>query len=182
MLVEGTMIITWLGAGAAVGSLLTYRLASGVMGQEKDQQLKSYKVENEALGRTNLIYRERIDQLENALFSNEKFLEMTGEIDFLRSSNFKLRSRLRDLECLVAAEKKKASREQVEKLENTVRNLKHRIEKESRSIPALVPATLELLPAKKEVAVTGESGPEGAEADNGKERKWSAILKARRIT
>lgn len=177
------MIITWLGAGAAVGSLLTYRLANGMMGQEKDQQLKAYKVENEALGRTNLIYRERIEQLESALFSNEKFLEMTGEIDLLRSSNFKLRSRLRDLECLVVAEKKKTSREQVERLENTVRDLRHRIENETRpAFAALTPVTLELLPAKKEIAVTMEPGPSGEDADQGKEKKWSTIIKARRIT
>ncbi|WP_169726457.1 hypothetical protein [Desulfotruncus alcoholivorax] len=177
------MIITCLGAGAAVGSLLTYRLANGIMGQEKDQKIKACIVENEALSRTNLIYRERIEQLENALFSNEKFLEMTGEIEFLRSSNFKLRSRLRDLECLVAAEKKKASREQVEKLESTVRDLKHKIENVSRSgIPVLVPAPFELLPAKKEIAAAREPEPAGKDAGQGRERKWSTIIKARRIT
>lgn len=107
MLIEGAMILTWLSAGAAVGSLLTYRLVSGTMNQEREEQLRNSIVENEALSRTNSIYRERIEELENTLFSNDKYLEMANEIERLSADNFKLRARLRDLACLVEAEKKK---------------------------------------------------------------------------
>jgi len=184
--VDGTMALTWLCAGVATGSLLTYRLVSGLFGHQKEQDLQNFKVENEALGRTNMIYRERIEQLENALFSNEKFNEMVREIDFLRSSNFKLRSRLKDLECLVEAEKKRTSREQVERLEKTVKKLRHKIEKKAFSQEDFRP--IEVLPTRTQVAATIEpvlvESVENGNKNGGEhieDKKWATIQKAKKI-
>jgi hypothetical protein len=180
MLFEGVMILAWLGAGAAVGSLLTYRLYTGLVGQEREGKLQSCLVENEALARTNLIYREKIEQLEKALFSNKTYIEMTGEIEKLRTDNFKLRSRLRDLECLVEAEKKKASRERVERLERTVYELRSRLEKEIYRPET--PCLVEVLPAQTEVAVTTEPGPRNNNEPVREQKKWVPVIRAKKLT
>ncbi len=176
---EGAMVLTWLGAGAAVGSLLTYRLVNSLLGHEKDENLRAYKVENEALSRTNSIYRERIEQLENILFSNDKYLEMVGEIERLSVSNFKLRSRLKDLECLVEAEKKKNTRERVEQLEKTVRELQQRLEKERNRTETAAP--VEILPARPEIAAAAELPPGESERERSEPKKWATVLRARKM-
>lgn len=178
MLIEGVMILTWLGAGASVGSLLTYRLVSGLRGQEIEEKLRASIVENEALSRTNSIYRERIEQLENTLFSNEKYLEMASEIERLSADNFRLRSRLRDLACLVEAEKKKSAWERVERLEKTNRELRRRLENEHYRPETVSP--VEILPAKAEVAVAAELSKEEKQPAQNNKKQWAAILRARK--
>ncbi|WP_347488430.1 hypothetical protein [Desulfoscipio sp. XC116] len=179
MLIEGAMILTWLSAGAAVGSLLTYRLVRGTMSQEKEEELRNTIVENEALSRTNSIYRERIEQLENALFSNDKYLEMAGEIERLSADNFKLRGKLRDLACLVEAEKKKTTWERVERLEKTVLEMRRRLENEQYRSEILYPA--DFLPAKTEIAVSAVESTATEKPDPEKPGKWAAILRARKL-
>jgi len=180
VLVEGAMILTWLGAGAAVGSLSTYRLVNGTLNQEREEKLSNCIVENEALSRTNSIYRERIEQLENALFSNDKYQEMASEIERLSTENFRLRGRLRDLASLVEAEKKKTAWERVERLEKTILDMRHRLESDHYHRSEVV-YPVEFLPARAEIAVTTiESTPVETPLDE-QPRKWSSILKARRL-
>ncbi len=179
MLVEGAMILTWLSAGAAVGSLSTYRLVNGTLSQEREEKLRNSIVENEALSRTNSIYRERIEQLENALFSNDKYLEMAGEIERLSADNFKLRGKLRDLACLVEAEKKKTAWERVERLEKSILDMRRRLEYEHGRSEVFYP--VDFLPARTEIAVTAlESTPEEKPGPE-KPKKWASILRARKL-
>lgn len=189
MLMDGTMLLAWLGAGAAVGSLTTYRLYSIPLGREKEEKLSLYQVENEALARTNLIYRERIEQLETALFSNDKYMAMAGEIEKLRGDNFKLRSRLRDLECLVQAEKKRLSRERVEELEKTVRELRSRLEKEFFTEGQAchleiinTTAARDEVAAAVDVEVTPQEAPQEPSESVASQKKWAPVLRVKRIT
>jgi len=179
VLVEGAMILTWLGAGAAVGSLSTYRLVNGTLNQDREEKLRNCIVENEALSRTNCIYRERIEQLENALFSNDKYQEMAYEIERLSSENFRLRGRLRDLACLVEAEKKKTSWERVERLEKTILDMRHRLESDYCRSEVIYP--VEFLPARAEIAVTAIESTSVETRVSDQPRKWSSILKARKL-
>lgn len=179
VLVEGAMILTWLGAGAAVGSLTTYRLVNGAMSQEREEKLRSSIVENEALSRTNSIYRERIEQLENALFSNDKYLEMASEIERLSADNFKLRGRLRDLACLVEAEKKKTAWERVERLERSILEMRRRLDHEHYRQEVVYPA--EFIPARSEIAVTAMEPTPAEQPGSEKPKKWASILRARKI-
>ncbi len=180
MLIEGAMILTWLSAGAAVGSLSTYRLVNGTLSREREEKLRNSIVENEALSRTNSIYRERIEQLENVLFSNDKYLEMATEIERLSADNFKLRGKLRDLACLMEAEKKKTVWERVERLEKSILDMHRRLEYEQCRPEVFCP--VDFLPARTEIAVTTllESTPE-VKADSDKPKKWASILRARKI-
>ncbi|SFQ95183.1 hypothetical protein [Desulfoscipio geothermicus] len=179
MLIEGVVILTWLGAGASVGSLLTYRLVNGIKDQEMEEKLRANMVENEALSRTNSIYRERIEQLENALFSNEKYLEMAGEIERLSADNFKLRSRMRDLACLVEAEKKKSTWERVERLEKTVHELRNRLEREQQRFDSA--CVVEMLPPGVEVAAAADRVQDECDGNGNRQKKWATILRARRV-
>lgn len=180
MLFDGVMILAWLGSGAAVGSLLTFRLYAGTVGKDREEKLQSCLVENEALARTNLIYREKIEQLEKALFSNKTYLEMSGEIEKLRADNFKLRSRLRDLECLVEAEKKKVSRERVERLERTVYELRNRLEREIQRHE--MPRLAEVVPAQTEVAVTAEPDSRNHNEPERGQKRWVPVMRAKKLT
>ncbi|AGL03079.1 hypothetical protein [Desulfoscipio gibsoniae] len=179
MLIEGAMILTWLSAGAAVGSLLTYRLVSGTMNQEREEQLRNSIVENEALSRTNSIYRERIEELENTLFSNDKYLEMANEIERLSADNFKLRARLRDLACLVEAEKKKTTWERVERLEKSILDMRRRLEQEQYRPEFVSPVNY--LPARAEIAITAEEFAPTEKPGPEKPKKWASILRARKL-
>jgi len=179
VLVEGAMILTWLSAGAAVGSLSTYRLVSGTLSQEREEKLRNSIVENEALSRTNSIYRERIEQLENALFSNDKYLEMAGEIERLSADNFKLRGKLRDLACLVEAEKKKTAWERVERLEKSILDLRCRLEYEHCRPEVFYP--VDFLPARNEIAVTALESTSEEKPCSEKPKKWASILRARKL-
>ncbi|TYO96014.1 hypothetical protein [Desulfallas thermosapovorans] len=179
MLIEGAMILTWLSAGAAVGSLLTYRFVNGTLNQEMEEKLRSSVVENEALSRTNSIYRERIEQLENTLFSNEKYLEMAGEIERLSAENFKLRGRLRDLACLVEAEKKKTTWERVEQLEKSVLDMRRRMENGQYRPEVIYPVGF--LPARSEIAATVEEPATVEKPGPEKPKKWASILRARKL-
>lgn len=185
MMTDWMMICTWIGAGMAIGFLLTNRLLAGLARGDSEEKIRAYAVENEALKRTNNIYRERIDQLEDALFSNRKYHSMAREIEKLSASNYKLRSRLKDLECLVEAERKRNSRERVEYLERKVEQLKRRLkekerEKEYAGYETIIP--VEVLPAGHEVAVSMETVDKDGGCETQESRKgWSTITRARRI-
>lgn len=179
VLAEGAMILTWLGAGAAVGSIATYHMVNGVMNKEREEKLRNSAVENEALSRTNSIYRERIEQLENALFSNDKYLEMADEIERLSADNFKLRGRLRDLACLVEAEKKKTAWERVERLEKSILDMRRRIDHDHYRQEVIYPN--EYMSARTEIAVTAMEATPAEQSDQGRPKKWASILRARKI-
>lgn len=181
------MILTWISVGAAFSFLFTYRFVGGLSRKENDDRVRALAVENEALKRTNSIYRERIDQLEDTLFSNNKYHEMAREIEKLSSANYGLRGKLRDLECLVEAERKRNSRERVEYLERKVDYLKKQMhnrfldERDTAMQTALIP--VEIISADSEVASALESSHfQNSEQNNKKrKRKWTAIARARKI-
>ncbi len=180
------MILTWISVGAALSFLVTYRLMRGMSRRDNDDRVRAFAVENEALKRTNSIYRERIGQLEDTLFSNNKYHAMAREIEKLSSANYGLRGRLRDLECLVEAERKRNSRERVEYLEKKVeylrKQLQHRfdVEHETGAQNAIIP--VEIIPAGSEVAAAFETNHfQNNEQSKKRKRKWSAIARARKI-
>lgn len=178
MLVESEMILICLCAGAAVGSMMSYRLLKVLFGQEKEKKLRASIVENQALNRTNSIYRERIEQLEKALFSNEKYLEMAREIERLSADNFKLRSKLRDITCLMEAEKKKSNWERVERLEKIILELRSQLEAEHNRPEIARP--VEIL-SGSEIAVAMDFPLNDNEPRQVGEKKWTTIQHARRI-
>lgn len=181
MVTNGIMILAWVCAGVALGFLTAYVLVSKLEQRERQEKIRALAVENEALKRTNGIYRERIDQLEDALFSNKKYREMAREIERLSAGNYKLRSKLRDLECLVEAERKRNTRERVEYLEKRVRELQEQLEEKSGyRTETLIP--VEVLPAGSEVAVTVDSNYFKNNEREEKSRKgWSTITLARKL-
>lgn len=179
MITEGVITFTWIGAGVALGFLLLLRVVGGMAKRERDEAMRAYIVENEALKRTNSIYRERIDQLEETLFSNKKYQEMAREIERLSAVNYKLRGRLKDLECLVQAEKKRNSRERVEYLEKKVFKLKRQLQEQENRMETIIP--VEVLPAGAEVAVTIDQSDYREPEKDKKSKKWAAIRRARRI-
>lgn len=180
------MILTWISVGAALSFLITYRLVRGVSRKDNDDKVRAFAVENEALKRTNSIYRERIDQLEDTLFSNNKYHEMAREIEKLSAANYGLRGKLRDLECLVEAERKRNSRDRVEYLERKVEYLKKQLQhrfnddRETGIQNAIIP--VEIIPAGSEVAAAFETNHfQNNEQSKKRKRKWSAIARARKI-
>ncbi|MFA7467181.1 MAG: hypothetical protein WCY82_02815 [Desulfotomaculaceae bacterium] len=186
MMMGESMILTWISVGAALSFLLTYRLLGGLSRKDKDEKVRAFAVENEALKRTNSIYRERIDQLEDTLFSNKKYHEMAREIEKLSAGNYSLRSKLKDLECLVDAERKRNTRERVEYLEKKVENLKKQLDvkfvddRETVTQSAIIP--VEIIPADSEVAVAFEASHfQRNEPNKKRKRKWSAIARARKL-
>ena len=119
--------------------------------------------------------------MEDALFSNRKYHEMAREIERLSAGNYKLRSRLRDMECLVEAERKRNTRERVEFLEKKVEQLKSRLEEKENIRPDII-VPVEVLPAGHEVAVTSEFNYDDKyECVNDGKKGWSTIKRVRKI-
>jgi len=179
------MMLTWVSVGAAVTLLLMYPLTKGGK-KDSNDKARSLAVENEALKRTNSIYRERIGQLEDSLFSNNKYYEMAREIEKLSAANYSLRGKVRDLECLVEAERKRNARERVEYLERNVEYLKKQLqyrfneERETVMQNAIIP--VEIIPAASEVAAALETGHlQNNEQTKKRKRKWCTIARSRKI-
>lgn len=181
MMTDTFTMLTWIGTGVALGFLLAVRLVGGGTRQDKDEKVRALAVETEALKRTNSIYRERIDQLEDTLFSNKKYHQMAKEIQRLSAGNYKLRSQLRDMECLVQAERKRNTRDRVEQLERKVQTLKRQLQEKEKYRPeTLIP--VEVLPAGNEVAIAVDPGLcKKNEPLQEPDKGWSTISRARRI-